>query len=148
MQKMQWCLMDNSTSNRVEPSTSVTRLEMGSHLFYYDFLFTAHWGQNMNKDIDVTIDKSPTLTWETSHPVSPGLQSQLEWRRQPEFKLKSHSDDNETVLGRSILVQINSLIHLIRPFWSMTHYSEYIQVIRLELLPCTGNAPLGCKSTH
>lgn len=65
-----------------------------------------------------------------------------------ELKLKSHSDDNETVLGRSILVQINSLIHLIRPFLINDLLLEWIQVIRLELLPWTGNAPLGTKSTH
>lgn len=30
----------------------------------------------------------------------------------------------------------------------MIHSFKWIQVIRLELLPWTGNAPLGTKSTH
>lgn len=64
------------------------------------------------------------------------------------LELKSPADDNVTVLGRNILVQINSVIHLIRLPWSMTHSFEWIQVIILELLPWNGNAPLGTKSTH
>lgn len=76
------------------------------------------------------------------------LESRLQYRRKWISDLKSHTDDNETVLGRNILVQIDRRIHLIRPPWSMTHSFEWIQVIRLELLPWNGNASLGTKSTH
>ena len=71
----------------------------------------------MNTVIDVTIGGilSPTPTQQTSPLLRLGPQSQLESRRKWVLKLKSHTDDNETVLGRNILVQINSLIHLIRP---------------------------------
>ncbi len=71
----------------------------------------------MNTVIDVTIYSilSPTPTQHTSPLSCLGPQSQPERRRKWVLKLKSHTDDNKTVLGRNILVQINSLIHLIRP---------------------------------
>lgn len=116
------------------------------------WLFTAQWGLKMNTVIDVTVGSilSPAPTQQTSSLSRLGPQRQLEYRRRRKWvlKLKSHTDDNETVLGRNILVRINSLIHLIRPPWSITHSFEWIQVIRLELLPWNGNAPLGTKSTH
>lgn len=100
----------------------------------------------------------PSLTWPLTrvqpakHHLSPALASQSQPDRGDgtggRGELKSRSDDNETVLGRGILVRINSLIHLIRLFWSMTHPLEWIQVIKLELLPWTGNPPLGTKGTH
>lgn len=71
----------------------------------------------MNTVIDVTIDSimSPTPTKQTLLLSCLVPQSQPEQKGKWVLKLKSHTDDNKTVLGRNILVQINSLIHLIRP---------------------------------
>lgn len=114
------------------------------------WLFTAQLGLKMNTVIDVTINRilKHAATLQTPPLSCHGPQTQWERKRKWVLKLKSHTDDNKTVLGRNILVQINSLIHLIRPPWSMSHSFEWIQVIRLELLPWNGNAPLGTKSTH
>lgn len=103
-------------------------------------LFTAQRGLKMNS----------VLLQPSTHHLCPDMVHKVSSNAGGKwvFKLKSRTDDNETVLGRNILVQINSGIHLIRLTWSMTHSFEWIQVIRLNLLPWNGNASLGTKSTH
>lgn len=59
---------------------------------------------------DADVDKGPTC--QTASPKSAGLTGE-KWERKP----KSQGEDgDEAALRRGILVQINSLIHLIRPF--------------------------------
>lgn len=73
--------------------------------------------------------------------------SNAKWTTKWALKFKSHTDDNKSVL-RHIFVEINMLFHCIRHKWSMTHFLEWIQVIKLELLPSNGSTPLGTKRTH
>lgn len=96
---------------------------------------------------EMTADRgSRTLQTPLSH--CPPTKGDVRQKKKKSFNLKSHSDDSRTVLGGSIPVPINNLIRWIRPSWSMIHSFKWIQVIRLELLPWTGNAPSGTKSTH
>ena len=140
----QWWLSKNSTSDPVQP-LNICDMTWNGRPSVLLRLFTAQWGLKMNIDGHYPETCFSSAATRLS---CLGLQSQPEWRRKWVLRLKWHTDDNGTVLGRNILVPINSLIHLIRPSWSMAHSSEWIQVIRLELLPWNGNAPLGTKSSH
>lgn len=103
-------------------------------------LFTAQWGLKMNS-VPVR-PRTHRFCPDTVHKV--GRRAGGKWM----FRPKSRSDDMEIVLGRNIHVWINSSIHLIRPRWSMSLSSEWIQVIKLELLPRNGNASLATESSH
>lgn len=108
-------------------------------LFFWVFLMKVHWSPNINPQ---QCDHWPRYN------TSALLSHHKSWCNEGGVKLKSRGDDSGTVLERSILVPINKRIRWIRPSWSMMHSFKWIQVIRLELLPWTGNAPLGTKSTH
>ena len=86
-----WWLPKNSPSDPVQPSTSVTGLEMADHLFYYYFSQLNEawkWTVSYSNPAHIT----SVLTWSTK--------SAGERQRKWVFRLKSSPDDNRNSVGK------------------------------------------------